>query len=354
MRSLVDALPSQLQLVPYAGDRAGWDAFVSAHPESTFCHHSAWHDLLHDTFGVDCRYRAVFDESGRYHGVLPLVRMKGLLRSQHLISLPFLNYGGPLGSPNARALLAQSAVEEARSSRADSLELRDRFTGAPAAGLAPGRSKITVLLDLPETAEQLSERLGSKLRSQIRRPQKDGMVTRFGPAEQTAFYDVFSRNMRDLGTPVLPRDLFTRLNSTFGDQVVFGVVYSGATPVAAGCGFVWRAEFEMTWASALREFNRSAPNMLLYWSFMEAMIARGVKVFNFGRCTPNGGTHRFKKQWQSKDAPLPWTELRAGGLAAEDGTPSAAMRAASAAWQRLPLPIANRIGPLLARRLSNF
>ena len=250
-----------------------------------------------------------------------------------------------------RSLLEETAAL-ARTLGVGLLELRNREEVSTT--LRVSSRKITVRLGLPESSDALWQQLDSKLRSQIRRPQKDGMETRIGAAESAPFYDVFSRNMRDLGTPVLPRSFFERLNVTFADAVVFGAVYSGATPVAAGCGFVWRDEFEMTWASALREFSRSAPNMLLYWSFMEAMIARGVKVFNFGRCTPDGGTHRFKKQWQSRDVPLPWTQLRPEGTSADDGAPSAAFRAASALWQRLPLPIANTIGPLLARRLSTF
>src|SRR5207247_15197 len=116
--------------------------------------------------------------------------------------------------------------------------------------------------------------------------------------------------------PVLPRAFFERLATTFGGLVVFGAVYRGAQPIAAGCGFAWRDEFEMTWASSLREHNRSAPNMLLYWSFMEQMIARGMRVFDFGRCTAGSGTHRFKQQWGGADVPLPWLQWSSRNTAA--------------------------------------
>src|SRR5256886_3734466 len=148
----------------------------------------------------------------------------------------------------------------------------------------------------------------AKLRSQIRRPQRDGLDARFGVAELPAFYEVFARNMRSLGTPVLPRAFFERLSRAFGGLVVFGTVYRRAEPVAAGCGFVWHGEFEMTWASSLREPSRSAPNMLLYWAVMGQMIARGVRGLDFGRCTAGSGTHRFKRQWGGVDVALPWLQ----------------------------------------------
>jgi serine/alanine adding enzyme len=340
---------------PFTGDNAAWDSFVHEEKNATFCHLAGWRDIMCDVFGLESRYEVAVDENGTWCGVLPLVRMKSRMLGHHLISLPYLNYGGALGTTEARRYLVTRALEETRVSRADTLQLRDRMEVVVVPELTPGRQKITVLLDLPQCPNMLWEKqFNGKLRSQIRRPQKDGMTAQIGPANVGAFYDVFSRNMRDLGTPVLPRRFFERLPQVFGESVVFGAVYKGETPVAAGCGFVFRNEFEMTWASALREYNRSAPNMMLYWCFMEAMIARGVRVFNFGRCTPDGGTHRFKKQWQGRDVPLSWMQWTRAASTETDDEPSRAMRVASAAWQRLPLPVANRLGPIVARRLSQF
>jgi len=97
---------------------------------------------------------------------------------------------------------------------------------------------------------------------------------------------------------------------------------------------VWRSEFEMTWASSLREHSRSAPNMLLYWSFMEQMIARGVRVFDFGRCTPGSGTHRFKRQWGGTDVALPWLQWSARNVAATPSPERPGYRLAAAVWRR--------------------
>src|SRR5690606_25614950 len=149
--------------------------------------------------------------------------------------------------------------------------------------------------DSPETL--WNDGLRSKLRSQIRRAMKEAMEVRFGPDQRRAFHLVYARNMRDLGTPAHPLVLFDAIARAFDDRVIFGAVYWRGAPVAAGCGFIWRETFEMTWASSLREHNRMAPNMLLYWAFMEEAIRRGVRTFDFGRCSPGSGTHRFKLQW---------------------------------------------------------
>jgi len=337
--------------LPLDGDTSAWDAFAARAEGSSFCHLAGWRDILSDVLGAECLYRVATDSSGEWQGVLPLARVKSRLFGHYLVSLPFLNSGGPLGSPAARRQLAQEAVAEAHRSRADLLELRTRDAGD--LELAVSGRKITVLLELPSSAEQLSSSFHSKLRSQIRRPIKEGLTARFGPDQRDPFYAVFAQTMRDLGTPVLPRALFERLAVTFPELVVFGAVYRGDQPLAAGCGFVWRGEFEMTWAGALRDSRPLAANMLLYWSFMEQMIARGVRVFNFGRCSPGGGTHHFKRQWGGADVPLPWCQYAPNGATAT-ATPSPddpAFAWGPRLWRRLPLAVANVVGPRLVRFL---
>jgi hypothetical protein len=132
---------------------------------------------------------------------------------------------------------------------------------------------------------------------------------------------------------------------------VFGVVYRGAEPVAAGCGFRWRDGFELTWAASLREHSAAAPNKLLYWSFMSHLIGRGARSFDFGRCTPGGGTHRFKQQWGGMDVPLPWAQWTSRNVTAPPTPDRPVFRVAAACWRRLPLALTNAIGPIIARRL---
>jgi lipid II:glycine glycyltransferase (peptidoglycan interpeptide bridge formation enzyme) len=203
---------------------------------------------------------------------------------------------------------------------------------------------------MPPSAEQLwEEGFRSKLRNKIKRPINHGMETRFGLAELDPFYEIFARNMRDLGTPVLPRRWFETIGAAFGDQVIFAAVYSKETPVAAGCGFLWQHEFELTWSSALREHNSRHPNMLLCWALMQETIRRGASCFNFGRSTPDSTTHHFKDQWGGESVPLPWGST--GRRSSPPNPKSMKFRLARSIWSRLPVPLTKRIGPRLARQL---
>jgi len=334
------------------GATNSWDEFVAGAAGSSFCHLSGWRSILSDVLGTECLYRVLTDSAGKWHGVLPLVRVKSRIFGHYLVSLPFLNSGGPLGSPAARRRLVDDAVTEACRSRVELLELRSRELGD--FDLSTSSRKITVVRPLPSNPDELFQSFPAKLRSQIRRPMKEGLTIRFCLDQREPFYAVFAQTMRDLGTPVLPRAFFERVAATFPDLVTFGAVYRGDQPLAGGCGFVWRDEFEMTWAGALRESRPIAANMLLYWSFMEEMVRRGIRTFNFGRCTPGGGTHHFKQQWGGADVPLPWCHYSPDREKAPKAPPSPDDPAFSwgpRLWRHLPLSLANFLGPRVVRYL---
>jgi CelD/BcsL family acetyltransferase involved in cellulose biosynthesis len=159
--------------------------------------------------------------------------------------------------------------------------------------------------------------------------------------------------MRDLGTPVLSKRFFDAIAQTFPNDLHVAVAYHKDQPIAGGVGFLWNGEFEITWASALRSHNAMSPNMLVYWELMESMIRRGARLFNFGRCSRDSGTYRFKMQWGGREEPLWWYQLAPGAEPGrEAATPSPdrpGFGLAVRAWRRLPLSVANRLGPAIVR-----
>jgi FemAB-related protein (PEP-CTERM system-associated) len=341
-----------LEVIPASlDDEARWDPFVQGQLGSTYAHLLAWGRVFTEVMG-HAWHGLLASRGGDLEGVLPLVHVRSRLFGKYLVSMPFINYGGPVGSEEARALLASRARDLAGRLGVDLLELRNQAPlGKGESDLVRSDRKITVVLDLPDTPDELWKGLKAKVRSQVRRPMKEDMTPVFGPEHLGAFYGVFARNMRDLGTPVLPFAFFEALARHLPDHLVVCVIEHDGRAVAGGCGFVFGQEFELTWASSLREMNRLAPNMLLYWSLMEEALRRRLAVFNFGRCTPGGGTHRFKLQWGGRDQPLPWTQWSASGVMSTPSPDNAKFRAAVAVWQHLPLAVTNRVGPFLSRSI---
>jgi serine/alanine adding enzyme len=330
---------------------ADWDAFVHAHPEATGYHLWGWREIFERTFGHEACYLAAAESAGGpIVGILPVVGMKSMLFGRFGVSLPFVNYGGVVGSDEAaaRALLAE-AVTLAEARRWKHLEIRhldQRFTD-----LEPKRHKVAMYLQLAESEDKQWEAVDRKVRNQVRKAQKSNFTTVVGGAELVGeFYEVFARNMRDLGTPVYSRRLFDDIARLFPQQVKLFVVRDKAMPIAASLTFAWRSMVEVPWASSLKEFRSQCPNMLLYWEMLRSAVNDGLRTFDFGRSTPDEGTFHFKRQWGAEPRPMCWEYWLPAGRTLPDQSPkNPKFAAAISLWQRLPLGVTTRLGPHVVR-----
>jgi len=328
-----------------------WDAFVVTHPSSSVYHAWQWREIMIREFGCQAYYLVARDAAGAWRGVLPLVRLKSMLFGDFLVSLPFFTYGGSLADgPDADVALMSAAGELAEGLGVSHVEFRDQ---QPRKGWAVRTDKVAMLLDLASTPEEQWTALGSKLRAQIKRPEREGATTRFGGVELVAdFYRVFAQNMRDLGTPVYAQSLFRSIAERLPATARLAVVYLQGQPVAAGFTLRHRDRLEIPWASSLREWNRVGVNMQLYWSVIKDAIESGVHQFDFGRSSVDAGTYRFKSQWGARPKPLYWHYWLAPGQSIPGLSPANPKFAlAISLWQRLPVWAANTIGPKIVRHL---
>ena len=121
-----------------------------------------------------------------------------------------------------------------------------------------------------KTGPGMWEALDRKVRNQIRKAEKSGLVVERGGAELVGdFYDVFARNMRDLGTPVYSRRLFEEVMRVFPDRAQIHVVRLNGLAIAAGVTYRTPQMVQLPWASSLRSYNTLCPNVLLYWDAIQ-------------------------------------------------------------------------------------
>jgi FemAB-related protein (PEP-CTERM system-associated) len=331
---------------------AGWEAFVQRHDDASTYHQLVWRDLIGEVFGHPAHYLVSTADDGRVTGCLPLIEMRSRLFGHFLVSMPFFNYGGALAIDTATEMqLMQAAGRLAERLGAGHVEFRDH---RPRDGdWAVRDDKVAMQLSLPDSVDALWSQIGSKVRAQVRRPQREPVHVASGGIELTDdFYRVFSRNMRDLGTPVYPKALFAAVLRALGERAFVTVVYLHDQPVAAGLLVGWRGRLEIPWASSLREHNRLGINMLLYWEVLKRAVELGYQTFDFGRSSVDSGTFRFKRQWGAEPVPLHWHYWLPQGRALPALNPdNPRYRMAIQCWQRLPLPVANLMGPHIVRNL---
>ena len=329
-----------------------WDSFVTAQADATGYHLSAWRRVFEDGLAHRCHY-LVARQHGHPIGVLPLVELRSRLFGRALSSLPYVNYGGVLAASHEAARMLLSRAEQlARERSLSYVVLRHRQRRFPH---LPARThKVTMTMPLAAERDAMWTALDRKVRNQIRKAEKSGLTTRSGGIELLDdFYGVFARNMRDLGTPVYGRSLFASILANFPrDAAIHLVVGRDGQTIAGALSYAFGPTIEVPSASSLREHRPLCPNHLLYWSVICQAIADRRTTFDFGRSTPGDGTYHFKEQWGAAPEPLYWEYRLRDDTDLPDGDrKSPRLAPIIAAWQRLPLAIATRLGPRIARAI---
>jgi serine/alanine adding enzyme len=341
-----------------SGDIADYDNYVYAHPRATLYHLSGWRNIITKTYGHKSHYLMAVRDNGTIAGILPLVHLKSILFGNTLISIPFFDTGGILADDDTaeEALLSQ-AVNLGQRLDADRIELRHIEPPISAVPNTVTHShKVLMHLELPGNADLLMKTFKAKLRSQIKKPLKEGLYSKIGGSELSEdFYKVFLINMRDLGSPVHSKRLITSVLEEFPDHARIIMIYKEKQPLACGLliGFRDRDILENPWASSLREYSRFSPNMLLYWAMLEYACNKGYARFDFGRSSPGQGTYKFKEQWGANPISLNWHTIYLKGKPEQTETTRASkLDTAVRYWKKLPVSVTKIIGPAIRKHIG--
>jgi FemAB-related protein (PEP-CTERM system-associated) len=322
----------------------------SSAPVVPLSKHPGWLNVLqaalgHEPFAIE----AVV--AGRTHGFLPLAHISSLLFGRFLVSLPYLNTNGVIAaSADVQAQLVSRAVTLADEMNVRFLELRhERPVDHPDLGTAVS-TKAHMRLDLPRTAAELWKGFDPRVRNLVRKGDRHHFSVTWGGAELLdGFYDVLTNNMRDLGTPVYGRSLFAAALAAFPDDAEVCLVRDGPRPVASALLLHGRGVTEVPTASALKEYNPTAANMLMYWHLLQRAVGRGQRVFDFGRATVGGNTYRFKKQWGATPHPAVWQYCLKDGDVTDMRPDNPRYQHAVRLWRRLPVGLTRYLGPVIVR-----
>jgi serine/alanine adding enzyme len=344
---------SLMRIETAAAPPRDWDGFVARHPASSAYHTAAAVAIGARAFRLQTRFLVARDAGGTIRGVLPLVEQTSLIFGRFLVSLPFFTYGGVLAEDSAAAkMLVDAAVALARERRVDHLELR-HIEPSPGISLATRREKVSMVLPLPATRDALGKQLGSKLRSQIKRAERESPDITWGGQELLPdFYRVFAATMHTLGTPVYPRYFFEVALEALGETSKVITLRVKGHIEAAAIIVRHNNRMEVPWAAATELAKRSGINMRMYWEMLCHSLESGAPAFDFGRSSLDSGTYKFKAQWGAQPVQLHWLYWMARGdkvPTLNASNPKYAL--ASRVWRRLPLAVANAIGPWIVRNL---
>lgn len=329
---------------------ARWDAFVAACPEATFFHRAGWKRVIERAFG----HRTYFlyaESDGVISGILPLAQIKSALFGHSLVSLPFCVYGGIAAtSEAARQALDQRAQSLAAQLGVGHLEYRS---------LHPMHSDwhckdlyVTFRKAISADAEENMNAIPRKQRAMVRKGIKAGLVGEIDSGVER-FFSAYATSVRNLGTPVFSKRYFELLRQTFGEDCEILSIVKDDQVVASVMSFYFRDEVLPYYGGGTAAARAVAGNDFMYWDLMRRAAERGCRVFDFGRSKRGTGAFDFKKNWGFEPQPLSYEMQLHRARELPDLNPlNPKYQRFIKVWQRLPLPVANRLGPLIVKNLG--
>ncbi|MEP7183974.1 MAG: FemAB family XrtA/PEP-CTERM system-associated protein [Betaproteobacteria bacterium] len=342
----------RLTVRPFAdADAARWDAFVRQCPEATFFHSVGWREIIENVFRHRTHY-LLAERGDAIAGVLPLAEVRSRLFGHALVSLPFGVYGGPAADDDATArALIDAATKLAATLGVGHLELRNvrvRCPDWPRQDLY-----VTFRKQLLPDVDANMQAIPRKQRAMVRKGIGHGLRSEID-ATVDRFFDLYADNMHRHGTPPFAKEYFARLRTEFGDRCeVLTVVDAGGRPVSSVLSFYFRDEVLPYYAGDTSAARDLAANDFKYWELMRRACERGVRVFDFGRSKRGTGSFDFKRNWGFEAQPLYYEfDLLRRATVPQNNPLNPKYRALVALWRRLPLPVANALGPLLVRNLG--
>ena len=334
------------------GEAEAIEAFVAANEGEVF-HRPLWLQAIAHGTGNSAR-GLIAERGGRLAGWLPLSDVHSPLFGRALVSSGFGVDGGVLAARDGDARrLCRAAEELAGRLSAASVELRGGSAPADWTTICGKHANFAAELAADDEAQLLA--IPRKARAEVRKGLKHDLTVTTGTAEtdRAAHYAVYAQSVRNLGTPVFPRTLFDAVLDRFGDDADILTVRQGELPVASVLSLYHRGTVMPFWGGGTWSARGLRANERMYYELMTHARRRGCTRFDFGRSKTGSGPYAFKKNWGFTPAPLTYHEWSPPGTAPRNIDPTdAGYSAKIALWKRLPLPVANRLGPWIARGLG--
>ena len=346
--SLLTDAPSVHLLLPKEAKR--WDEFVLSCPEATFFHRAGWQTVIEGALGHKTWFLYV-ESGGRIQGVLPLAEINSRLFGHSLSSLPFCVYGGiAANSEPVRDALDLAAQKLAAELQVDYLEYRNLKPRHPD---WPGKDLyMTFRREIAPEVEQNMNAIPRKQRAMVRKGIKGGLESVIDN-DIERFFTAYSVSVHRLGTPVFSKEYFRLLKEVFAEDCELMIILKAGHTIAGVMSFYFRDEVLPYYGGGTSEARDVAGNDFMYWELMRRACERGYKTFDFGRSKRNSGSFDFKKNWGFEPQPLHYEYQLHRASAVPDHNPlNPKYQLFIKAWRKLPLSIANVVGPHIVRNLG--
>lgn len=331
-------------------DGLAWNQAVEELPGATFYHRFEWREVVRRHFRFTPHYLIATDDAG-ICGLLPLFHVRRALQPSVLLSMPLGVYGGAVGTDDAvRKLLIDAAIDEARKLAVGYIELRNQAAVQIEQGgiWLTDKNYATFQRQLADTEEEQLKSIPRKQRAEIRKAQAIELKARFS-RDIEPFYSAYATSMRNLGSPMFTRRYYQTLIEIFAENCDLLTIYQADAPVASVLNFYFKDQVLPFYGGGYPAARPTNAFPFMYWELMRESLRRGYRLFDFGRSREGTGAYSFKKNFGFEPQPLHYQRLLLGADSVPDINPNnPSLRWMISIWQRLPVAVTRRLGPLVA------
>jgi FemAB-related protein (PEP-CTERM system-associated) len=331
-------------------DASRWDRFVAICPEATFFHRAGWQTVIERAFGHKTWFMYA-EANGEILGVISLAEIKSRLFGHSLSSLPFCVYGGiAASSESARQVLDRAAQELAAKLKVGHLEYHNLKPQHP--DWLQKDLYVTFRKEMLPDPEQNMLAIPKKQRAMVRKGIKAGLESSID-TDIERFFSAYASSVHRLGTPVFSKNYFRLLKEVFAEDCEVLTITKDGRTVSSVLSFYFRDEVLPYYGGGMVEAREVAGNDFMYWELMRRACERGYKIFDFGRSKRGTGAFDFKKNWGFEPTPLHYEyQLHAAKEMPDNNPLNPKYQLFIKMWQRLPLPVANMLGPHIVKNLG--
>lgn len=331
-------------------DEKLWDEYVYKSDDSTFYHQIGWKNVVEKTYGHNPIY-LVAKEDGEIKGVLPLFLMKSIFFGRKLVSVPFAPYGGVCADDRMiESMFIDEAKRITEAHNAKYLELRTISKNVTS--LISKSFYVTSILELdPDPEVVWKEKLKRNKRKTISKSEKRDLTVEWTD-DVNAFYEIFSCNMRDLGSPVHSDKFFKNILYEFPNKAKISTVRYNDKVVYAAFYLFYKDTVINTWSSALEAYRMYYPTDFGIWNVIKYSCENGYRYYDFGRSQENSTNLEFKRRWSAETKQLHYQYyLNNTEEVPNITTMNPKRRWFASVWRRLPLGLTRIAGPLMRKEI---
>ena len=331
--------------------RTEWDKYVSQHPESTVYHLFNWGDVYLKTFNIKSVFITAF-ENDNIRGVFPLFHLKDIMLRNFLCTGLFGSYGDILADKHdITERLFQYAVEITEKEKCKYILIKNYKSEI--SDMTAMKGYVTDILTLDGDVGRIWQGFNAKLRNQIRKAEQNNLKVVTDNENVNDFYYVLSSNIKGHGTPVYGISFINNILSCFPDDACITVVKFKDRLIGGALNIIFKDTMYVPFAASLRKYFYLCPNNILYWELIKKAVDNGCRYFDFGRSTQGSGTHAFKRQWGTDTISLNYQYYSPAGKKVKALNPeNIKFKILTGLWKRLPLFLANYIGPKIIKYLA--